>query len=101
MRHLYIIFLSLFQISNISPNTRVRELKQALSERGVKPQIMVWKVMFFCFICLNNTLWLPIKPITANEVSRAGLSSQCRYQLSTALNPLTRRNVQGYGIIIY
>ncbi|XP_063369359.1 methenyltetrahydrofolate synthase domain-containing protein [Cydia amplana] len=31
------------KISNISPNTRVRDLKQALSERGVKPQIMVWK----------------------------------------------------------
>ncbi|CAG9794803.1 unnamed protein product [Diatraea saccharalis] len=31
------------KISNISPNTRVRDLKQALNERGVKPQIMTWK----------------------------------------------------------
>lgn len=31
------------KISNIGPNTRVRDLKQALSERGVKPQFMVWK----------------------------------------------------------
>ncbi|VVD00252.1 unnamed protein product [Leptidea sinapis] len=31
------------KISNISPTTRVRDLKQALSERGVKPQMMTWK----------------------------------------------------------
>ncbi|CAH2059411.1 unnamed protein product, partial [Iphiclides podalirius] len=39
------------KISNISPNTRVRDLKQALSERGVKPQIMVWKgFRGFCYL---------------------------------------------------
>ncbi|CAG4967651.1 unnamed protein product [Parnassius apollo] len=39
------------KISNISPNTRVRDLKQALSERGVKPQVMVWKgFRGFCFL---------------------------------------------------
>ncbi|XP_013142091.1 PREDICTED: methenyltetrahydrofolate synthase domain-containing protein [Papilio polytes] len=38
-------------ISNISPTTRVRDLKQALSERGVKPQIMVWKgFRGFCYL---------------------------------------------------
>ncbi|RVE42810.1 hypothetical protein evm_012546 [Chilo suppressalis] len=38
-------------ISNISPNTRVRDLKQALSERGVKPQIMTWKgFRGFCYL---------------------------------------------------
>ncbi|KAG7297240.1 hypothetical protein JYU34_019180 [Plutella xylostella] len=31
------------KISNISPSTRVRDLKQALTERGVKPQAMIWK----------------------------------------------------------
>ncbi|XP_013165284.1 PREDICTED: methenyltetrahydrofolate synthase domain-containing protein, partial [Papilio xuthus] len=39
------------KISNISPTTRVRDLKQALSERGVKPQIMVWKgFRGFCYL---------------------------------------------------
>ncbi|XP_052752818.1 methenyltetrahydrofolate synthase domain-containing protein [Galleria mellonella] len=39
------------KISNISPNTRVRDLKQALSERGVKPQVMVWKgFRGFCYL---------------------------------------------------
>lgn len=39
------------KISNISPNTRVRDLKQALSERGVKPQNMVWKgFRGFCYL---------------------------------------------------
>ncbi|XP_049880723.1 methenyltetrahydrofolate synthase domain-containing protein [Pectinophora gossypiella] len=39
------------KISNISPNIRVRDLKQALSERGVKPQIMVWKgFRGFCYL---------------------------------------------------
>ncbi|XP_068625428.1 methenyltetrahydrofolate synthase domain-containing protein [Battus philenor] len=39
------------KISNISPNTRVRDLKQALTERGVKPQIMVWKgFRGFCYL---------------------------------------------------
>ncbi|XP_072934875.1 methenyltetrahydrofolate synthase domain-containing protein [Epargyreus clarus] len=39
------------KISNISPNTRVRDLKQALFERGVKPQIMVWKgFRGFCYL---------------------------------------------------
>ncbi|CAH0401623.1 unnamed protein product [Chilo suppressalis] len=39
------------KISNISPNTRVRDLKQALSERGVKPQIMTWKgFRGFCYL---------------------------------------------------
>nr|XP_034837042.1 methenyltetrahydrofolate synthase domain-containing protein isoform X1 [Maniola hyperantus]XP_034837043.1 methenyltetrahydrofolate synthase domain-containing protein isoform X2 [Maniola hyperantus] len=39
------------KISNISPSTRVRDLKQALSERGVKPQVMVWKgFRGFCYL---------------------------------------------------
>lgn len=39
------------KISNISPSSRVRELKQALTERGVKPQIMVWKgFKGFCYL---------------------------------------------------
>ncbi|XP_060806954.1 methenyltetrahydrofolate synthase domain-containing protein isoform X2 [Amyelois transitella] len=39
------------KISNIGPNTRVRDLKQALSERGVKPQVMVWKgFRGFCYL---------------------------------------------------
>lgn len=39
------------KISNISPTTRVRDLKQALSERGVKPQVMVWKgFRGFCYL---------------------------------------------------
>ncbi|XP_050357530.1 methenyltetrahydrofolate synthase domain-containing protein isoform X5 [Nymphalis io] len=39
------------KISNISPNTRVRDLKQALSERGVKPQVMIWKgFRGFCYL---------------------------------------------------
>ncbi|GBP37756.1 Methenyltetrahydrofolate synthase domain-containing protein [Eumeta japonica] len=39
------------KISNIGPNTRVRELKSALSERGVKPQIMIWKgFRGFCYL---------------------------------------------------
>ncbi|CAG9794802.1 unnamed protein product [Diatraea saccharalis] len=39
------------KISNISPNTRVRDLKQALNERGVKPQIMTWKgFRGFCYL---------------------------------------------------
>lgn len=46
---LYYILNLFLQISNISPNTRVRDLKQALSERGVKPQVMVWKVSYIVF----------------------------------------------------
>ncbi|XP_041985177.1 methenyltetrahydrofolate synthase domain-containing protein [Aricia agestis] len=39
------------KISNISPNTRVRELKNVLIERGVKPQMMVWKGhRGFCYL---------------------------------------------------
>ncbi|CAH2242589.1 methenyltetrahydrofolate synthase domain-containing protein [Pararge aegeria] len=39
------------KISNISPSTRVRDLKQALNERGVKPQVMVWKgFRGFCYL---------------------------------------------------
>ncbi|CAK1541069.1 unnamed protein product [Leptosia nina] len=39
------------KISNISPSTRVRDLKQALNERGVKPQMMTWKgFRGFCYL---------------------------------------------------
>ncbi|CAG4978932.1 unnamed protein product [Colias eurytheme] len=39
------------KISNISPTTRVRDLKQALTERGVKPQMMTWKgFRGFCYL---------------------------------------------------
>ncbi|CAG9569285.1 unnamed protein product [Danaus chrysippus] len=39
------------KISNISPNTRVRDIKSALFERGVKPHVMIWKgFRGFCYL---------------------------------------------------
>ncbi|CAH4037056.1 methenyltetrahydrofolate synthase domain-containing protein [Pieris brassicae] len=44
------------KISNISPSTRVRDLKQALIERGVKPQMMTWKgFRGFCYLHFYKT----------------------------------------------
>ncbi|KAL4708514.1 hypothetical protein ACJJTC_014122 [Scirpophaga incertulas] len=76
------------KISNISPNTRVRELKQALSERGVKPQIMTWKgFRGFCYLHFFKT----------GPQKGEGDSASPEVSMDSVLSALAQMSLSGEG----
>lgn len=76
------------KVSNIERSTRVRDLKQALAERGVKPQIMTWKgFRGYCYLHF-------IKP---NQQKGEGDTNVTVESVCTALAELALGTGEGEG----
>lgn len=60
------------KLSNISSGVRVRDLKNALSERGVKPSEIIWQgyrgICYLHFSKLRNDATLPNQPVQVDSI---------------------------------